>query len=136
MRKAPSFLLLFLAALAALCGFLLSKASLVGKAGITLLYKEYRFLKVWWQGALVVFVCWLLLFLLQGWISRRAKGGKAVWIHLGALVVAALGLFFTYQDFRNDLSHRLLGERFHMGGYLFWIGWMIISLFYLVKRRK
>lgn len=125
-----------LAALAALSGYLLSKASLVGKAGITLVYKEYSFLKVWWQGALAVLACWLLLFLIQGWASRRAKGGNAALAQVVALVLAAIGLFFTYQDFRNNLSHRLLGERFHLGGYLFWIGWMIISLFYLFRGKK
>lgn len=136
MRKSTPFLLALLAALAALSGYLLSKASMVGKAGITLVYKEYSFLKVWWQGALAVLACWLLLFLIQGWASRRAKGGNATLAQVVALVLAAIGLFFTYQDFRNNLSHRLLGERFHLGGYLFWVGWMIISLFYLFRGKK
>lgn len=136
MRKSTSFVLLLLTALAALSGYLLSKASLVGKVGITLVYKEYSFLKVWWQGALVVLACWMVFFLVQGWVSRRAKGGNAALAHVVAIIVAGIGLFFTYQDFRNDLSHRLLGERFHLGGYLFWIGWMIISLFYLFRGRK
>lgn len=48
MRKSTGFILILLAALAALSGYLLSKASLVGKAGITLMYQEYKFLKVWW----------------------------------------------------------------------------------------
>jgi hypothetical protein len=136
MKKSTSFILLLLAALATLSGYLLSKASLVGKVGITLVYKEYSFLKVWWQGALAVFACWLLLLLVQGWAGRRAKGGNAALAHVAALLLATIGLFFTYQDFRNNLSHRLLGERFHIGGYLFWIGWMIISLFYLFRGRK
>lgn len=136
MKKGTSFILLLLAALAAVCGYLLSKASLIGKAGITLLYKEYSFLKVWWQGALAVLIFWLLLFFIQGWANRKARAGNAVLAQVSALVVAAIGLFFTYQDFRNDLSHRLLGERFHIGGYLVWIGWMVISLFYLFNRKK
>jgi hypothetical protein len=136
MQKSTSFILLLLAVLAALSGYLLSKASLVGKAGITLIYKEYEFLKTWWQGALAVFVCWLLLFFIQGWAHRRAKGGNAALAQVVAIVLAAIGLFFTYQDFRNNLSHRLLGERFHIGAYLFWVGWMIISLFYLFRGRK
>lgn len=136
MRKSTGFILILLAALAALSGYLLSKASLVGKAGITLMYQEYKFLKVWWQGAGVVFICWLFFFILQGWINRKAKGQNASLAHTGALLIAAIGLFFTYHDFRNNLSHRLLGERFHVGAYLFWIGWMIISLFYLFKGRE
>ena len=136
MRKSTSFILLLLAALAALSGYLLSKASLVGKVGMTLVYKEYSFLKVWWQGALAVLAAWLVLLLIQGVVNRRAKGGNAALAQIVALVLAAIGLFFTYQDFRNNLSHRLLGERFHIGGYLFWIGWMIISLFYLFRGKK
>ena len=128
--------MLLLAALAALSGYLLSKASLVGKVGMTLVYKEYSFLKVWWQGALAVLAAWLVLLLIQGGVNRRAKGGNAALAQIVALVLAAIGLFFTYQDFRNNLSHRLLGERFHIGGYLFWIGWMIISLFYLFRGKK
>lgn len=136
MRKSTSFVFILLAALAALSGYLLSKASLVGKIGITLVYKEYSFLKVWWQGALAVLACWLVLFVVQGWAGRRAKSGNAALAQVVAIVLAAIGLFFTYQDFRNNLSHRLLGERFHIGGYLFWIGWMIISLFYLFRGKK
>lgn len=115
---------------------MLSKASLVGKAGITLMYREYSFLKVWWQGALAVFACWLLFFLVQDWATRKAKKGNAALAHVAALMLAAIGLYFTYQDFQNDLSHRLLGEQFHLGAYLFWIGWMIISLYYLFRGRK
>jgi hypothetical protein len=29
-----------------------------------------------------------------------------------------------------------LGERFHLGGYLFWIGWILISAYYLSKKRE
>src|SRR5215203_450096 len=124
MQKTTPVILLLLAALAALSGYLLSKASLVGKTGISLFYKQYGFLKVWWQGALAVFIVWLLLFFIQGLVVRRAKGNNAVLAHLAAIIMAAAGLFFTYQDFQNDLSHRLLGERFHLGTYLFWIGWL------------
>lgn len=136
MRKSASVILLLLAGLAALSGYLLSKASLVGKAGITLMYREYSFLKVWWQGALAVFACCLLFFLVQGWATQKARKGNAALAHIAALMLAAIGLFFTYQDFQSDLSHRLLGERFHLGAYLFWVGWMIISLYYLFRGRK
>ena len=135
MQKTTSFILFLLTALAALTGYLLSKASLVGKAGISLFYKQYGFLKVWWQGALVVLIVWLFLLGIQGWVSRRAKSNNAMLAHIVAIIVAVIGLFFTYHDFRNNLSHRLLGERFHIGGYLFWVGWIIISLYYLFKRR-
>lgn len=125
-----------LAGLAALTGYLLSRASVVGKAGIALFYKQYQFLKVWWQGGLVVLGIWLLLFLLHGMIDKKIGGKKAKGVHALMLLLAMLGLFLTYQDFQNTLSHRILGERFHLGGYLFWLGWMLVSLFFLGRKKE
>jgi hypothetical protein len=133
--KRTSLLLFILAALSTISGYLLSKASLVGKAGISLFYKEYQFLKVWWQGALVVFGVLFLLFLAQGAFQRKAARGTANFIHVLCILLALAGLYFTYNDFRHDLSHRLLGERFHLGAYLFWIGWMLVSLFFLAQKK-
>jgi len=132
-KKTAPFILL-LAALAALSGYLLSKASLVGKAGISLFYKEYRFLKTWWQGALVIFVVLIILFVLQGIAEKKLAKTKANILHISMIVLALVGLYFTYSDFRHTLSHRLLGERFHIGAYLFWIDWMLVSLFYITKK--
>lgn len=129
--KRKTFFVLFLLVLSALAGYVLSKASLVGRVGITLFYKQYRFLKIWWQAGLLVFSIWMIFFLLQGWAQKRLPPVTAKLIQIGAIVVAAAGLFFTYQDFRHTTSHRWLGERFHLGGYLFWTGWIIISVFYL-----
>lgn len=134
--KQPTYLIGLLLLLAIISGYLMSKASLAGKAGIALFYKEYRFLKVWWQGALVVFGTWMLLFLLQGYVQRKAKKETARLTHTGAIVAALVGLYLTYDDFRHTLTHRILGERFHLGGYLFWLGWIIISLYYLTRPQK
>lgn len=133
--KRNGFLALLLA-LAVVSGYLLSKASLVGKAGISIFYKEYSFLKTWWQGALVVLAVWLLLFLIQGKVQQMRKTSTARTTHIVAILLAIVGLYFTYNDFRHSFNHRLLGERFHLGAYLFWIGWMLISLYYLTQRKK
>lgn len=129
-------LVLLLAALSGLSGYLLSKASLVGRTGIHLFYQEYRFLKIWWQGAAVVFLLLLLLLALQGWINRIWQGRKAFVAQLLFAVLALAGLYFTFRDFRDVLSHRLLGERFHLGAYLFWIGWLVISIYHAVQSRR
>jgi hypothetical protein len=134
--KRKSKLTLLLLVLSVIAGYLLSKASVVGKVGISLFYKQYKFLKVWWQGGLLIFAVWMILFFLQGLAQRRSSSSRSKLMHTGAIVVALISLYFTYQDFRNTLSHRLLGERFHLGGYLFWIGWIIISLFYLTEKRS
>lgn len=133
--KRTSLLLSILLALSALAGYVLSKASLVGRVGISLFYKQYKFLKVWWQAGLFVFVVWMLLFFVQGRVQRKASLRTAKLTQVGAIILALAGLFFTYQDFRHTLSHRWLGERFHLGGYLFWIGWIMISVFYLTEKK-
>lgn len=134
--KRKSLLVLILLVLAGIAGYVLSKASLVGRVGISLFYKQYKFLKVWWQGGLLVFFVWMALFFLQGWAQRKLSPMASRLLQIGTLVTALIGLYFTYQDFRHTTSHRWLGERFHLGGYLFWIGWIIISVFYLIETRK
>ena len=134
--KRNAFLILLLAVLAALSGYLFSKASLVGRMGINLFYKEYKFLKVWWKGALLVFAAWMLLYLLQRMVQKKLAPIVSRFTHIAAIIIALAGLYFTYSDFRHTTSHRWLGERFHLGGYLFWIGWIIISLFCLTEKKK
>lgn len=134
--KRKFLFVLFLFLFAGLTGYVLSKASLVGRLGISLFYRQYKFLKVWWQGGLLVFSVWIILFILQGLAQKKLSYFASKAVHILAIVAAVTGLFFTYQDFRHTTSHRWLGERFHLGGYLFWIGWISISLFYLSATKK
>lgn len=129
--KRPASLLALLTGLAVVAGYLLSKATLVGKTGMHFFYKEYRFLKTWYKGAAVILAVWVFLFLLHGMLHQKLGYAKARIVHIGAIIIAVFGLYITYYQFRNDLSYRLLGERFHLGAYLFWIGWMLIAIFHL-----
>jgi hypothetical protein len=135
MKKAAPFILI-LAVLSGIAGYFLSKASLVGRVGISLFYKQYKFLKVWWQGALTVFVVLIVLLAIQGWLHKKLSTARSRMIHIVCVVVALVGLYFTYDDFRHTTTHRWLGERFHIGGYLFWLGWIMVSLFYLVQKKS
>jgi hypothetical protein len=135
MKRTAPFVLL-LASLSALSGYLLSKASLTGRAGISLFYKEYTFLKTWWQGALIVFAVLMLLMLVQGLANRKLSFHKAGFLQLLLLLLALTGAWFTFQDFRHTVSHRLLGERFHLGAYLFWVDWILICLFFLTQKKR
>lgn len=135
MKRNPG-LILFLAVISVISGYLMSKASFIGKAGMSLFYREYNFLKTWWKGGLLVFISLLLLFIIQGFIQKKCEARKARTIQMLACIFAIVGLYFTYSDFRHTLSHRLLGERFHLGAYLFWFGWVIISCFYLLQPGK
>ena len=134
--KRISILVVFLAALAALSGYLMSKASFIGRLGMTYFYKEYRFLKTWWKGALAVFVVWMIVLIVQTIVEKKLKKRTANIIHVVFILLALLGLYFTYSDFQHTTSHRWLKEKFHIGAYLFWLGWIIISVFCMVQKRK
>lgn len=129
MRRHYPFLI-FLAGLAALAGWLLSHISLLGRVGISVAYREYQFLKTWWMGAGLVLGVWMGAYWMHSVAQRRFPRARIQ--HAATLVLAALGLYATYVDFRGTLSHRWLGERFHLGAYLFWIGLMIISVRFLL----
>jgi hypothetical protein len=134
-RNNPAFLL-FLAILSVLSGWLMSRMSWIGRMGINLFHKEYRFLKVWYRGAGAVFATLLALFLIQWLLDRKLPRMGARATQLAGLAAAICGLWLTYSDFRTDFSHSILKERFHLGAYLFWIGWMCISLYLLVTVRR
>jgi len=121
-----------LIALAVIIGWTLSKATIIGKVGIHFLHREYMFLNSWWKGALLVWGVWLILEIIQYRIWKRNRKNVNLAIQSTFIFMAILGLYFTYLDFRT-LSHGLLGDRFHIGGYLFWIGWCMISIFFIKR---
>jgi hypothetical protein len=129
-------LLVLLAALSAISGYLMSQMSFIGRLGINMMHHEYKFLKVWWQGAIVVYAALLVLFALHAIINKALPFVLAKLAHIILLVAAFGGMYFTYSDFSDDFTHRLLKQRFHIGAYLFWIGWMLISVFYVAKKKK
>lgn len=135
MRKSGT-LTLFLALLSVVCGYMLSKATWLARVGISVFYQEYEFLKVWWKGALMVFVLFLFLYAMQSLVQRHAGKLAARTTHFFCLAAAVVALYLTYDAFRNELSYRMLGERFHIGVYLFWMGWMVISIYLLLAKEN
>jgi hypothetical protein len=131
MRRSAS-LTLFLAILAVVSGFMLSSASWIGNIGVSLFHSEYEFLRDWWKGAILVFTVWIFLYAVQSLILKISSHTVSNIVNIFAVVAAIIGLYFTYHDFRHNLSHRWMGERFHIGAYLFWIGWIIISAYLLM----
>lgn len=131
MKRNYPLLIFILLLISLLSGKLSSGISLVGRVGVNSFYKEYQFFKVWWQSALVCFGAMLLVLLLLYLVDRALKDRirKAVLLVFFFLFLA--GLYFTFRDFRTDISHRWLGERFHLGVYLYWIGFSVISLFFI-----
>ncbi len=121
--------------LAVIAGWTLSKASLFGKVGINVLHREYQFLSAWWKGALLIWVIWVVLEIVQYQILKRYRRSINLTIQAAFIFLAVLGLYYTYLDFKT-FSHGILGDRFHIGGYLFWIGWIIISIFFIKPRNN
>lgn len=130
MKRNYPLLIFILTLISLLSGNLTKGVSFVGKMGINLFYKEYKFFKVWWQAALVCFAAMIIVTVLLYFIDKSLQGVTRKIVLLLLFFVFLSGLYFTFKDFRNDLSHRLLGERFHLGIYLYWMGFCMISLFY------
>jgi hypothetical protein len=104
--------------------------------GMSMFYQEYNFLRTWWKGAALIFLVLMVIYALQSLVQVNAKASVSKTVHVIAIGAALTGLYFTYADFRHDLSHRLLGERFHIGAYLFWMGWVVISAYLLMTRKN
>lgn len=134
--KRVLFFLLFLAGLSSASGFLLSKASWIGRVGITFFFQEYSFMKIWWQGAIAVYLALIILFSVHYYFHSKWGRIASVLLNLLLLGAAAGGAYVTYLDFTNDFSHHLLGWRFHTGVYLFWVAWAMICLFFMFKRKE
>jgi hypothetical protein len=111
---------------------MLSKITWIGRAGISVFHRDLQYLKTWWKGALIVGCALIVLYIIQSILERKLT--KA--IHTLFIALSSIGLYYTYMDFRKDFAHRLMGERFHIGVYLFWMGWIIISVFMLTISPK
>jgi Mn2+/Fe2+ NRAMP family transporter len=129
--KSLPYLVLFQALLMAVAGYLISRMSFIGRIGINLFYKEYAVFKSAPKTAVLLFLIQGVLMLVQWLVHRRYDRKIANIVSVVLLVVALIGLFATYQDFQHTLSHRLLKERFHLGFYLFWIGWIGTCLYFM-----
>lgn len=128
-RSVPLFSLLALMAIAS--GWLMSKATWVGRVGMTFFYKEYNLLKIWWQGAAAVFVFWLLLYALHSFLHKKLPLSQARMVHFLMMLAAVGCLLFTWSDFHHATTHRMLGWRFHPGFYIVWLGWLVVCIYYL-----
>jgi hypothetical protein len=133
MVRRYGWIVLVLLLLAGISGYLMSQPSAIGKVGIGFFYREYSFLRVWWEGAAVVFIVWMILFAVQGWFRNRMPWRKTMVLYLVFIVLGFVGFYFTRYDFTHTLTHRLLKTRFHIGAYLFWVGWVLIPIFFLLQ---
>ncbi|MBF0596990.1 hypothetical protein [Faecalibacter rhinopitheci] len=129
-------LVLILAFLSLLSGILISKMSFIGKVGITFFYDEYTIFKSWWKTGLLFFVIQMIIFgLLSFFHFENNSVFKQKIVPIIFIIIGVIGVYYTYYDF-TETSHRLMKTSFHMGFYLFWIGWFISCIYYLILTKK
>jgi hypothetical protein len=132
--KRNIILLVLLAAIACASGYLMSKASWIGRVGITFFYQQYNLLKIWWQGAIAVYLLFIALFSLHTYICSKASVAVSRAFCVVLLLAALAGGYFTYSDFTHNFAHNLLGRRFHFGFYAIWAGWALVPLNFLFPK--
>ncbi len=130
--KRFSLLLLFEIIISLIAGILMSKMSWLGRMGINLIRTEYKIFKSWWKTALAIFAIQLVLILVQWLVKRTCKLNTSRLVFFFLLLIGIIGLGYTFYDFSSVYEHRIMKEKFHLGGYLFWIGWITSNLYFLV----
>lgn len=128
--------MLVLAVLSVVSGNLMTESRWIAKVGISLFHKDFNFTKVWWQGAIAVFILQLIFFGIHTVIYRTMHITLGRVIHVLLFLIAATALYLNYDDFQDDMSHRWLGHHFHAGFYLIWIGWMTTAIYFLFSAKK
>ena len=133
MRKITS-LFLFQALASVISGILITQMSLLGRIGIHTMYRQFIVFRSWWKTALLLFVIQCLLIGVL-WLIRQYSSGKAVKKISGlCLLIGIIGFGFTYWDFTTTM-HKVMKARFHFGFYLFWIGWGVTCLYFILQKR-
>jgi hypothetical protein len=116
--------------------YLISKISWIGKLGIATVHKEYGLLRSDWKTFLLLFSLQIVLIASLTVVRTKCPRRIAALVISMLLTLGAVGLFLTFRDFIYTYTHRLLKERFHLGFYLFWIGWIGTCVFFLAIKDK
>jgi len=116
--------------------YLISKISWIGRLGIATVHKEYRLLRSDWKTFLLLFSLQVILIIILIVIRTRRRQKLTTLVASFLLMLGAIGLFLTFRDFIYTYTHRLLKERFHLGFYLFWLGWIGTCIFFLAIKDK
>jgi len=111
--------------------YLVSKISFLGKIGISTTHTEYQLLRSGWKTFLLFFGIQLLIIFVLSYMQKKSPPKATHLTATALLVMAIFGLLITYNDFQHTFTHRLLRERFHLGFYLFWLGWISSCIFFL-----
>ena len=123
------------ALLSLISGVLISKMSFIGKIGISTMYREYIIFKTWWKTALLLLVIQLVLIAVLQLFRTKVSVSFSRLLAFLLIVLGGIGAYFTYIDFTTT-SHKMMRLSFHLGFYLFWVGWFITCFYYLLFKKK
>ena len=123
------------ALLSLISGILISKMSFIGKIGISTMYREYIIFKTWWKTALLLLVIQLVLIAVLQLFRTKVSVSFSRLLAFLLIVLGGIGAYFTYIDFTTT-SHKMMKLSFHLGFYLFWVGWFITCFYYLLFKKK
>lgn len=136
MKRNYLILLFILICIAIVSGILTTGMSFIGQLGISFFYTKLSFLKSWWQSALICFTLHTVVSILTYLIDRNLKGVTRKILFIIFFTISLIGLYVTFQNFRSNIAYRWMGERFHIGIYLYWIGVSFIILFFALTNKK
>lgn len=111
--------------------YLILRISAIGKIGIALFYKEYTLLRSGWKTFFLFFAIQMAVIAVLYIVNTRSSARAAKVTAYTLAGMAVVGLWLNFDDFLHTYSHRLLKERFHLGFYLFWTGWIISCVFFI-----
>lgn len=134
--KLSPYIFLLQAALSLVSGFLISKMSWIGRIGVTWFMPQYKVFKSWWQTAIILFMVQVIVLVIQWLVKRKASARTTFFTVLAFILIGIAGLYLTYNDFQSTFTHKLMKEKFHLGFYLFWLTWVIGSLYILTLKKK
>ena len=123
------------ALLSLISGILISKMSFIGKIGISTMYREYTIFKTWWKTALLLLIIQLILIAVLQLFKAKVSVSFSRLLAFLLIVLGGIGAYFTYIDFTTT-SHKMMRLSFHLGFYLFWVGWFITCFYYLLFKNK
>ncbi len=129
-------LILFQFILSVVSAYLLSQMSWMGKLGISVFYKEYSILKNPLQSGIMIFGLEILVILILGIIHKFSSKKVVVSVAIILFLLALVGLLYSYSDFSENFSHKILKQKFHLGVYLIWIGIMVSCAFFILKPKR
>jgi hypothetical protein len=87
------------------------------------------------KSIIMILIVYMILFMLLGLVYKRMKTNIFNKISFLVLLMGFIGAILTYYDFHHTITHKLLGSKFHFGGYIFWMGYIIIPSFFLFNKK-